>query len=286
MEVLSTVSEIQALSLRLQKEGRSIGFVPTMGYLHEGHLSLIDLIRERSDVLILSIFVNPTQFGLGEDLEKYPREWERDLQLCRERKVDYVFAPHADEIYLSDASTYVSEEGVSSGLCGQARPTHFKGVTTICAKLFNLCRPTCLALGQKDAQQVVVLKRMIRDLHFPIEVVIGPTMREADGLAMSSRNAYLNEKQRADALLLHRALEAGRRLVDEKGVRSVDRVKAEVMNVLRTGSFIRVNYAEVVDRETMKMEPEIELGRSMLVVAVWIDTIRLIDNMPLDEQAG
>ena len=286
MEVLSTVSEIQALSLRLQKEGRSIGFVPTMGYLHEGHLSLIDLIRERSDVLILSIFVNPTQFGLGEDLEKYPRDWERDLQLCRERKVDYVFAPHADEIYLSDASTYVSEEGVSSGLCGQARPTHFKGVTTICAKLFNLCRPTYLALGQKDAQQVVVLKRMIRDLHFPIEVVIGPTMREADGLAMSSRNAYLNEKQRADALLLHRALEAGRRLVDEKGVRSVDRVKAEVMNVLRTGSFIRVNYAEVVDRETMKMEPGIELGRSMLVVAVWIDTIRLIDNMPLDEQAG
>lgn len=286
MEVLSTVSEIQALSLRLQKEGRSIGFVPTMGYLHEGHLSLIDLIRERSDVLILSIFVNPTQFGLGEDLEKYPRDWERDLQLCRERKVDYVFAPHADEIYLSDASTYVSEEGVSSGLCGQARPTHFKGVTTICAKLFNLCRPTYLALGQKDAQQVVVLKRMIRDLHFPIEVVIGPTIREADGLAMSSRNAYLNEKQRADALLLHRALEAGRRLVDEKGVRSVDRVKSEVMNVLRTGSFIRVNYAEVVDRETMKMESEIELGRSMLVVAVWIDTIRLIDNMPLDEQAG
>ncbi len=283
MEVLSTVSEIQALSLRLQKEGRSIGFVPTMGYLHEGHLSLIDLIRERSDVLILSIFVNPTQFGLGEDLEKYPRDWERDLQLCRERKVDYVFAPHADEIYLSDASTYVSEEGVSSGLCGQARPTHFKGVTTICAKLFNLCRPTYLALGQKDAQQVVVLKRMIRDLHFPIEVVIGPTIREADGLALSSRNSYLNEKQRADALLLHRALEAGKRLVDEKGVRSVDRVKAEVMNVLRTGSFIRVNYAEVVDRETMKMEPEIELGRSMLVVAVWIDTIRLIDNMPLNE---
>ena len=283
MEVLSTVSEIQALSLGLQKEGKTIGFVPTMGYLHEGHLSLIDLIRERSDVLILSIFVNPTQFGLGEDLEKYPRDWERDLQLCRERKVDYVFAPNTDEVYLADASTFVSEEGVSSGLCGQARPTHFKGVTTICAKLFNLCRPTYLALGQKDAQQVVVLKRMIRDLHFPIEVVIGPTIREADGLALSSRNSYLNEKQRADALLLHRALEAGRRLVDEKGVRSVDRVKAEVMNILRNGSFIRVNYADVVDRETMEVEAEIELGRSMLVVAAWVDTIRLIDNMPLNE---
>ena len=254
-----------------------------MGYLHEGHLSLIDLIRERSDVLILSIFVNPTQFGLGEDLEKYPRDWERDLQLCGERKVDYVFAPHADEIYLSDASTYVSEEGVSSGLCGQARPTHLKGVTTICAKLFNLCRPTYLALGQKDAQQVVVLKRMIRDLHFPIEVVIGPTIREADGLALSSRNSYLNEKQRADALLLNQALEAGKRLVDEKAVRSVDRVKAEVMNILRNGSFIRVNYAEVVDRETMEVEAEIELGRSVLVVAAWVDTIRLIDNMPLNE---
>ena len=283
MEVLSTVSEIQALSLGLQKEGKTIGFVPTMGYLHQGHLSLIDLIRERSDVLILSIFVNPTQFGLGEDLEKYPRDWERDLQLCRERKVDYVFAPNTDEVYLADASTFVSEEGVSSGLCGQASPTHFKGVTTICAKLFNLCRPTYLALGQKDAQQVVVLKRMIRDLHFPIEVVIGPTIREADGLALSSRNSYLNEKQRADALLLHRALEAGRRLVDEKGVRSVDRVKAEVMNILRNGSFIRVNYAEVVDRETMEVEAEIELGRSMLVVAAWVDTIRLIDNMPLNE---
>ena len=283
MEVLSTVSEIQALSLGLQKEGKTIGFVPTMGYLHEGHLSLIDLIRERSDVLILSIFVNPTQFGLGEDLEKYPRDWERDLQLCRERKVDYVFAPKTDEVYLADASTFVSEEGVSSGLCGQARPTHFKGVTTICAKLFNLCRPTYLALGQKDAQQVVVLKRMIRDLHFPIEVVIGPTIREADGLALSSRNSYLNEKQRADALLLNQALEAGKRLVDEKGVRSVDRVKAEVMNILRNGSFIRVNYAEVVDRETMEVEAEIELGRSMLVVAAWVDTIRLIDNMPLNE---
>ena len=283
MEVLSTVSEIQALSLRLQKEGKTIGFVPTMGYLHEGHLSLIDLIRERSDVLILSIFVNPTQFGLGEDLEKYPRDWERDLQLCRERKVDYVFAPNTDEVYLADASTFVSEEGVSSGLCGQARPSHFKGVTTICAKLFNLCRPTYLALGQKDAQQVVVLKRMIRDLHFPIEVVIGPTIREADGLALSSRNSYLNEKQRADALLLNQALEAGKRLVDEKGVRSVDRVKAEVMNILRNGSFIRVNYAEVVDRETMEVEAEIELGRSMLVVAAWVDTIRLIDNMPLNE---
>ena len=281
MEVITSIEEIQELALRLEKEGKKIGFVPTMGYLHDGHLSLIDLIRERSDILILSIFVNPTQFAAGEDLEKYPRDMERDLALCRERKVDYIFAPQTDDIYPEGASTYVSEEGVSRGLCGETRPTHFKGVTTICAKLFNLVRPAYVALGQKDAQQVVVLKRMIRDLHFPIEVVIGPTLREPDGLAMSSRNSYLNDRQKQDALLIHQALLAGKRLVDEKGIRNVDRVKAELMTVLRSGSFVRINYAEVVDRENMKPEKEIELGRSMLVIAVWVDNIRLIDNMSL-----
>jgi pantoate--beta-alanine ligase len=281
MEVITSIEEIQELALRLEKEGKKIGFVPTMGYLHDGHLSLIDLIRERSDILILSIFVNPTQFGAGEDLEKYPRDMERDLALCRERKVDYIFAPQPDYIYPEGASTYVSEEGVSQGLCGETRPTHFKGVTTICAKLFNLVRPAYVALGQKDAQQVVVLKRMIRDLHFPIEVVIGPTLREPDGLAMSSRNSYLNDRQKQDALLIYKALLAGKRLVDEKGIRNVDRVKAELVTVLRSGSFVRINYAEVVDRENMKSEKEIELGRSMLVIAVWVDNIRLIDNMSL-----
>ena len=281
MEVITSIEEIQELALRLEKEGKKIGFVPTMGYLHDGHLSLIDLIRERSDVLILSIFVNPTQFGAGEDLEKYPRDMERDLTLCRERKVDYIFAPQTDDIYPEGASTYVSEEGVSQGLCGETRPTHFKGVTTICAKLFNLVRPAYVALGQKDAQQVVVLKRMIRDLHFPIEVVIGPTLREPDGLAMSSRNSYLNDRQKKDALLIHQALLAGKRLVDQKGIRNVDRVKAELMTVLRSGSYVRINYAEVVDRENMMPEKEIELGRSMLVIAVRVDNIRLIDNMSL-----
>ena len=269
---------MQTQALAWEKAGVKVGFVPTMGYLHEGHLSLIDLIREQSDQLIVSIFVNPTQFGVGEDLEKYPRDMERDLALCESRKVDLVFAPSIKDIYPPDASTFVGEEKVSSGLCGQARPTHFKGVTTICAKLFNLCRPQWVALGQKDAQQVVVLKRMIRDLHLPIEVVIGPTLREPDGLAMSSRNTYLNERQRKDALLINQSLLAGESLVKEKGVRNVDRVKAEVMTVLREGSLLRVNYAEVVNRETMELENEIETGRSMLVVAAWVDSIRLIDN--------
>jgi len=278
MRIISSPQEMQTQALAWEKAGVKVGFVPTMGYLHEGHLSLIDLIREQSDQLIVSIFVNPTQFGVGEDLEKYPRDMERDLALCESRKVDLVFAPLIKDIYPPDASTFVGEEKVSSGLCGQARPTHFKGVTTICAKLFNLCRPQWVALGQKDAQQVVVLKRMIRDLHLPIEVVIGPTLREPDGLAMSSRNTYLNERQRKDALLINQSLLAGESLVKEKGVRNVDRVKAEVMTVLREGSLLRVNYAEVVNRETMELENEIEPGRSMLVVAAWVDSIRLIDN--------
>lgn len=278
MRIISSPQEMQTQALAWEKAGVKVGFVPTMGYLHEGHLSLIDLIREQSDQLIVSIFVNPTQFGVGEDLEKYPRDMERDLALCESRKVDLVFAPSIEDIYPPDASTFVGEEKVSSGLCGQARPTHFKGVTTICAKLFNLCRPQWVALGQKDAQQVVVLKRMIRDLHLPIEVVIGPTLREPDGLAMSSRNTYLNERQRKDALLINQSLLAGESLVKEKGVRNVDRVKAEVMAVLREGSLLRVNYAEVVNRETMELENEIETGRSMLVVAAWVDSIRLIDN--------
>jgi len=278
MRIISSPQEMQTQALAWEKAGVKVGFVPTMGYLHEGHLSLIDLIREQSDQLIVSIFVNPTQFGVGEDLEKYPRDMERDLALCESRKVDLVFAPSIEDIYPPDASTFVGEEKVSSGLCGQARPTHFKGVTTICAKLFNLCRPQWVALGQKDAQQVVVLKRMIRDLHLPIEVVIGPTLREPDGLAMSSRNTYMNERQRKDALLINQSLLAGESLVKEKGVRNVDRVKAEVMTVLREGSLLRVNYAEVVNRETMELENEIEPGRSMLVVAAWVDSIRLIDN--------
>jgi pantoate--beta-alanine ligase len=278
MKIISSVSEMQQQALSWERAGTQVGFVPTMGFLHEGHLSLIDLIRERAEILVVSIFVNPTQFAVGEDLEKYPRDMERDLALCESRKVDYVFAPENKYIYPPGASTFVSEEKVSLGLCGQTRPSHFKGVTTICSKLFNLCRPTWVALGQKDAQQVVVIKRMIQDLHFPIEVVIGPTLRDYDGLAMSSRNSYLNDRQRKDALLINQALRSGASLVEEKDVRNVDRVKAEVMTVLRQGSLLRVNYAEVVNRETMELENEIKPGRSMLIVAAWVDSIRLIDN--------
>ena len=279
MEVIRSATEMQARAMAIKKEGKSIGFVPTMGSLHAGHLSLVDLIKDQCDVLLLSIYVNPTQFGVGEDFEKYPRDLDKDLEMCESRGVNLVFAPESTEIYQEDASSFVIEESVGKGLCGNARPNHFRGVATVCAKLFNLCQPDKVALGQKDAQQVVVLKRMIRDLHFPIEVVVGPILREPDGLAMSSRNAYLEPKQRENALLIFKSLEAARKVVEEKGSNNVDRVKAEAMNVLTSGRFLRVNYVEVVNRETMRPETEVVAGRSLLAVAVWVDQVRLIDNL-------
>ncbi len=279
MEVIRSATQMQLLALNYKKEGKSIGFVPTMGSLHEGHLSLIDLIKEKCDILLLSIYVNPTQFGVGEDFERYPRDLDKDLEMCRNRGVDLVFAPESSEIYQTDASTFVVEDMIGKGLCGTARPNHFRGVATVCTKLFNLCMPKVVVLGQKDAQQVVVLKRIIRDLHFPIEVVVGPILRETDGLAMSSRNAYLQKKQREDALLVYQSLQAARKLVEEKGSINVDRVKAEVLNVLKEGRYLRVNYVEVVDRESMRPEAEILPGRSLLAVAVWVDQVRLIDNL-------
>lgn len=281
MEVISCLSEMQKSSLQWEREGKKIGFVPTMGSLHQGHLSLIDLVRDQSDLVILSIFVNPTQFAEGEDLEKYPRDLERDLQLCKEHEVDFVFTPRMEDIYKENASTYIVEKSVSEKLCGQFRPSHFKGVTTICAKLFNLCRPTFVALGQKDAQQVSVLKRMIEDLHFPIEVIVGPIVRESDGLAMSSRNVYLNDTQREDARLIFQALITVKKLVDEEKTRKVDRVKEELMRILQQGNSVRVDYAEVVNRNTMEIEERSISEESLLVVAVWVDSIRLIDNMGL-----
>jgi pantoate--beta-alanine ligase len=281
MEVISCLSEMQKSSQQWEREGKKIGFVPTMGSLHQGHLSLIDLVRDQSDLVILSIFVNPTQFAEGEDLEKYPRDLERDLQLCKEHEVDFVFTPRMEDIYKENASTYIVEKSVSEKLCGQFRPSHFKGVTTICAKLFNLCRPTFVALGQKDAQQVSVLKRMIEDLHFPIEVIVGPIVRESDGLAMSSRNVYLNDTQREDARLIFQALITVKKLVDEEKTRKVDRMKEEIMRILQLGNSVRVDYAEVVNRNTMEIEEGIISEESLLVVAVWVDSIRLIDNMNL-----
>jgi pantoate--beta-alanine ligase len=272
---------MQAISIGLRTEGKLIGFVPTMGYLHDGHLSLVEVAKTKADVTVVSIFVNPSQFGIGEDLERYPRDLERDLKLCENCSVNIVFIPSTEEIYPDGHSTQVEETAVATNLCGVSRPTHFRGVTTICAKLFNLCRPDLVVFGQKDAQQAVVIRRMAKDLHFPIEIVVAPTVREEDGLAMSSRNAYLDSRQREDALLLSLSLFAGKSLVDEKGIRNVDRIKSEVTGILTSGRCVRLNYVEVVNGENMDPEPEVVPGRSMIVVAAWIDEVRLIDNVML-----
>ncbi|MBC8190683.1 MAG: pantoate--beta-alanine ligase [Puniceicoccaceae bacterium] len=280
MQTIQSVNEMQSHAIGLRSSGRLIGLVPTMGSLHEGHLSLIDIAKEKSDKVIVSIFVNPTQFGPSEDYEKYPRVLEEDIEKCRERGADIVFNPSVDEMYPPGFSTFVTEEQISSGLCGVSRPHHFRGVTTVCLKLFNITRPDLVVLGQKDAQQCAVIRKMVTDLNISAEIVIGPTHRDADGMATSSRNAYLTDSQRQEALCISQSLRTAKNMVDS-GTKSVDRIVAEVIHHLSLSRRIRVIYAQVVDRDTMEPAREIIPGQQLLCVAAWADQIRLIDNIEL-----
>lgn len=280
MQTIQSVNEMQSHAIGLRSSGRLIGLVPTMGSLHEGHLSLIDIAKEKSDKVIVSIFVNPTQFGPSEDYEKYPRMLDEDIEKCRERGADIVFNPSVDEMYPSGFSTFVTEEQISSGLCGVSRPHHFRGVTTVCLKLFNITRPDLVVLGQKDAQQCAVIRKMVTDLNISTEIVIGPTHRDADGMATSSRNAYLTDSQRQEALCISQSLRTAKSMVDS-GTKSVDRIVAEVIHHLSLSRRIRVIYAQVVDRDTMEPAREIIPGQQLLCVAAWADQIRLIDNIEL-----
>jgi pantoate--beta-alanine ligase len=278
MQTIQSVNEMQSHAIGLRSSGRLIGLVPTMGCLHEGHLSLIDIAKEKADKVIVSIFVNPTQFGPSEDFTRYPRVLEEDIEKCRERGADIVFNPSVEEMYPQDYSTYVSEERISTGLCGVSRPHHFRGVTTVCLKLFNITRPDIAVFGQKDAQQCAVIRKMVADLNIPAEVVIGETKRESDGLAISSRNAYLTDLQRQEALSISSGLFIGKKMVEE-GVRSVDRVVAEITHTLSLPRRVRVIYVQIVDRNTMEPAREIIPGTQIIVVAAWVDQTRLIDNI-------
>lgn len=280
MQTIQSVHEMQSLAIGMRSSGRLIGLVPTMGSLHEGHLSLIDIAKERADKVIVSIFVNPTQFGPSEDFDKYPRVLEADLENCRERGADIVFNPSIGDMYPDGYSTYVNEEHISAGLCGVSRPNHFRGVTTVCLKLFNITRPDIAVFGQKDAQQCAVLKKMVADLNIPAEIVIGPTLRDEDGMATSSRNEYLTGAQRGEALSISKSLKIAKEMVDS-GTRSVDRIVAEVTHHLSLSRRIRVIYVQIVDRDTMEPAREIEPGRHLLCVAAWVDQTRLIDNIEL-----
>jgi pantoate--beta-alanine ligase len=280
MQIIKSVNEMQSYAIGLRSSGHLIGLVPTMGSLHEGHLTLIDIAKEKTDKVIVSIFVNPTQFGPSEDFDKYPRVLEEDLDKCRERGVDIVFNPPLSEMYPKGYSTFVDEEHISAGLCGVSRPQHFRGVTTVCLKLFNIARPDIAIFGQKDAQQGAVIEKMVSDLNLPTEIVVGPTIREPDGLALSSRNSYLTDVQRNEALSISQALKIAKRMVDE-GTRSVDRIVAEITHHLSQQRRVRLIYAQVVDAKTMEPASEIVPGKQIAVVAAWVEQTRLIDNIEL-----
>ncbi len=278
MKIISSVREMQRTAEELRLQGKRIGVVPTMGYLHEGHLSLIRLARQRSDIVVVTLFVNPTQFGPTEDFDRYPRDFNRDRRLAEEAGCDILFAPESREMYGEDYLSYVEVEKLSRILEGEFRPTHFRGVTTVVAKLFNLTKPHLAVFGQKDAQQATIIKKMVRDLNFDIEIVVAPTVREPDGLAMSSRNVYLTPEERTDALVLKQSLDLAERLVQE-GVRDPRKIIDEMKRLISSKNSAKLDYIAVVEPETLSPVTRLRDHQAVLVaLAVRIGSTRLIDN--------
>ncbi len=278
MQVITTIKGMKDYSRKARQEGKVIGFVPTMGYLHDGHMSLVRAAREECDVVIVSIFLNPAQFGPDEDLDKYPRDMERDRRLLREAGVDAVFVASAGEMYPQGHSTFVEVTGrITESLCGSSRPGHFRGVTTIVAKLFNIVDPDKSYFGQKDAQQAVVIGRMAEDLDMSVEMRVMPIVREKDGLAMSSRNSYLSPGQRREALSIFRSLERAKEVV-AGGERSTGRIKEEMTKILNASGDVRIDYVEIVDADSM--EPLVTIkDNTLIAIAVFVGETRLIDNV-------
>ena len=277
MRVVKTIEEVREQVKAWKREGLRVGLVPTMGFLHEGHKSLIVKAVEENDRVVVSDFVNPTQFGPKEDLASYPRDIERDAKLCEEAGADLIFHPEPEEMYAPDYCTFVDMDGLTKGLCGKTRPTHFRGVCSVVAKLFNIVAPDNAYFGQKDAQQLAVIRRMVRDLNFDIRIVACPIIREEDGLAKSSRNTYLNAEERVAALVLSRALNKGKALV-ENGELSAAKVKDVIMEELCKEPLARVDYVEVVDADSIEPVKELK-GNILVAIAVYIGKTRLIDNI-------
>ncbi|MGB9823665.1 MAG: pantoate--beta-alanine ligase [Candidatus Hydrothermia bacterium] len=281
MEVLKKPHEVQILSERLRKEGIIIGFVPTMGYLHEGHLSLVKRSKSECGITFVSIFVNPTQFGPGEDYGRYPRDEERDLKLLSRLNVDYVFMPSVEDMYPDGYSTYVEEISLSRYLCGAKRPGHFRGVCTVVTKLFNIVKPHRAYFGKKDYQQFRIIERMVKDLNMEVEIVPCEIVREPDGLAMSSRNVYLSPEERKDAVCLYKSLELAKDLI-RKGERNPEKIKAEMEKfILSHKSVKKIDYIEIVDKFTLEPVSEIR-GKELIALAVFIGKARLIDNTEVE----
>lgn len=284
MQVLKTVEEMRAACRELRRRGQRLGLVPTMGALHAGHLSLIRLARERSDAVVASIFVNPLQFSAAEDLRRYPRDFARDRGLLESEGVELLFVPAVEDMYPQETATFVEVEGLSQALCGRSRPGHFRGVSTVLTKLFAIIAPDLACFGQKDAAQLAIVRRMVADLNIPIEIIAGPIIRETDGLAMSSRNAYLEPAQRIAAAVLYRSLQRARSAY-AKGERSSARLMGEARRALEKEPLLRVDYVEIVDPESLRAQERVE-HRSLLAVAAFLGSTRLIDNLLLGAQGA
>jgi pantoate--beta-alanine ligase len=277
MEVVQKISKLRLLRDKLDG---TVGFVPTMGYLHEGHLALVKQARAENSGVIVSIYVNPAQFGPGEDFAAYPRDLNRDLKLLGDAGVDIVFVPSDDEMYPSEFSTWVDVEEVTERLEGASRPGHFRGVTTVVAKLFNIVQPSRVYFGQKDAQQAIVIKRMVADLDMRVEVVVVPTLRESDGLAMSSRNIYLDREERQAATVLSKALTLARQLREE-GVRDAEEIRRQMVSLIQREPLAQIDYVSIAHADTLQ-EMDLMEGVVLASLAVRIGRTRLIDNMILE----
>ena len=275
MKIVSTIEEVRAQVKEWKKEGLSIGFVPTMGYLHEGHMSLIDAAGE-NDRVVVRIFVNPMQFGPTEDLASYPRDLEHDAKLCEEHGVDLIFHPTPEEMYGDQFYSYVDMDVLTKELCGLSRPVHFRGVCTVVTKLFNIVTPDRAYFGQKDAQQLAVIKRMVKDLNMPLTITGCPIIREEDGLAKSSRNTYLSPEERKAALVLSRSIFLGKEMV-EKGERDCKKILASMTAEIEKEPLAKIDYVKIVDLDTMQQVEKIDRG-ILAAIAVYIGKTRLIDN--------
>jgi pantoate--beta-alanine ligase len=275
--------EMTRISKEVLKSSKTIGFVPTMGYLHEGHLSLVRRARKENDFVVVSIFVNPIQFGPSEDYERYPRDLERDLKLLEECEVDVVFNPSVSDMYPEGFSTFVEVKGITEVLCGAKRPGHFRGVCTVVAKLFNIVKPTRAYFGKKDYQQLKVIERMVKDLNFDVEIVGCPIVREKDGLAMSSRNVYLNPEERKSATVLYRSLKLASDLY-RKGEKDPNVYRKKMEELIKSEPHVKkIDYIEIVDGETLKPVKEVKEG-TLIALAVFVGNARLIDNWLVGEE--
>jgi len=278
VKIVKNVSILAKAVSRLKRNGSRIGFVPTMGYLHEGHISLARRARKENEIVIVSIFVNPAQFGPNEDLQKYPRDLKKDLRLLR-GLCDIVFIPSVKEMYPGSSCTFVEVRGTSDILCGSTRKGHFEGVTTVVSKLFNIVRPDRAYFGRKDAQQAVIIKKMVRDLNFPVKVSVMPIVREKDGLAMSSRNVYFSAQERGDAVVLFQALRSAQQLV-KHGTKDSAKIKGILADFIGRTASARIDYIEIVEPDTLELIRVIK-KQALLLLAVYIGKTRLIDNMML-----